>query len=127
MKFLSTTFVCAVLLAAPVLACDEEEMAQDMHAGHDMGSMEMASNSDVPLASEWTDINMKMHEGMAIDFTGDPDKDFLLGMIPHHQGAVEMAELVLKHGKDERVLELARGIIEAQEREIAMMNSWVAE
>lgn len=112
---------CAALFAVPSFACDDEQTA-GMHAGHDMG----AGGAMAPLAAEWTQINQKMHTGMAIDFTGDPDRDFLEGMIPHHRGAVEMAELVLEHGKDERVLELARAIIAAQEKEIAMMEGWLA-
>jgi len=41
-----------------------------------------------------------MHQGMAIQFTGDADRDFLAGMIPHHQGAIDMAEVVLQHGSE---------------------------
>ena len=43
--------------------------------------------------------NDKMHQGMAMHYTGNADRDFLAGMIPHHQGAIDMAEVVLKHGK----------------------------
>ena len=49
----------------------------------------------------------------------DPDAAFVLGMIPHHQGAIDMAEIVLKFGKDHHNHELARQIIAAQQREIA--------
>ena len=49
-----------------------------------------------------------MHADMSIDYTGDPDKDFIRGMIPHHQGAIDMAKVVLKYGKDPKVKELVR-------------------
>ena len=49
-----------------------------------------------------------MHADMSIDYTGDPDKDFIRGMIPHHQGAIDMAKVVLKYGKDPKVKELAK-------------------
>ena len=68
-----------------------------------------------------------MHEDMAVPLTGDADVDFLAGMIPHHQGAIDMAQVVLKHGKDPKVRKLAQEIIAAQKKEIAMMQAWLAE
>jgi uncharacterized protein (DUF305 family) len=70
-------------------------------------------------------INQKMHEGMNIAFTGNADVDFANGMIPHHQGAVEMAKVVLAFGKDPEIRKLAEAIIHAQESEIAMMRAWL--
>ncbi|PJC12843.1 MAG: DUF305 domain-containing protein, partial [Comamonadaceae bacterium CG_4_9_14_0_8_um_filter_57_21] len=67
------------------------------------------------------------HKDMAVPLTGDADRDFLAGMIPHHQGAVDMAEVVLKYGKDPRVKKLAQDIITAQKKEIAMMQGWLKE
>jgi uncharacterized protein (DUF305 family) len=66
-----------------------------------------------------------MHKAMMVGYTGDVDTDFVRGMIPHHQGAVDMAEIVLKHGKDEEVKKLAGWIIAAQKQEIAMMQHWL--
>ena len=65
-----------------------------------------------------------MHEEMAAaPQTGDPDRDFLAMMIPHHEGAVEMARLVLISGKDPLVRQLAEEIIANQKAEIAAMQS----
>ncbi len=72
-------------------------------------------------------INAKMHEGMDITFTGNADIDFVRGMIPHHQGAVDMAKTVIAFGKDPQIRKLAEEIVKAQESEIALMQSWLKQ
>jgi uncharacterized protein (DUF305 family) len=70
----------------------------------------------------------KMHESMmAMVPSGDADVDFVRGMIPHHQGAIDMAKTVLAHGKDPSIRALAEGIVKAQESEIQMMNKWLGD
>lgn len=64
----------------------------------------------------------KMDRDMAVASTGDADRDFAAMMIPHHQGAVDMALLELRFGKDERLRRLAQGIIVEQRQEIALMR-----
>jgi uncharacterized protein (DUF305 family) len=56
--------------------------------------------------------------------TGDPDRDFVAMMIPHHQGAVDMAKTELQYGKDPALRKLARTIVAAQQKEIAQMTRW---
>jgi uncharacterized protein (DUF305 family) len=70
-------------------------------------------------------INVKMHGGMDITFTGNADVDFVKGMIPHHEGAVDMAKTVLAFGKDPEVRKLAEDVIKTQAVEIAFMKEWV--
>lgn len=80
-----------------------------------------------PSTKAFIAANDRMHKGMMIKFTGDADIDFVKGMIPHHQGAIDMAKVVLEHGKDPETRKLAENIIKAQEAEIAMMNTWLAK
>ncbi|QIR86676.1 DUF305 domain-containing protein [Paracoccus sp. AK26] len=65
-----------------------------------------------------------MHEGMMNE---DADVAFACGMIAHHQGAIDMAEVLLEHGKDEQMRALAEEIIKAQVGEIEQMTTWLNE
>jgi len=58
--------------------------------------------------------------------TGDADRDFLAMMIPHHQGAIDMARAVLIHGRDPMVRQLASEIIASQQAEIDSMKARLA-
>ncbi len=59
-------------------------------------------------------------------YTGRPDSDFLAMMIPHHEGAVDMARLVLIHGRDSMVRQIAEEIIASQTVEFAAMRGRMA-
>ena len=91
------------------------------HSGHDMTGMENAATT------AFMEANMKMHAAMEIEFTGNADIDFIRGMIAHHQGAIDMAKVVLDHGKDPEVRKLAEAVIAAQTEEIAWMQDWLAK
>jgi hypothetical protein len=69
----------------------------------------------------------KMIADMAIKPTGDIDRDFVWMMTPHHQGAIDMARAVLRHGRNEQIRRLAQEIIVTQLQEIAAMRLAIGE
>jgi len=115
MRLVPLTAALALAVALPVLAQTMD------HSGHDMSGYES------PSTMAFMEANMKMHGAMEIDYTGDADIDFIRGMIAHHQGAIDMARVVLEHGDDPEVKKLAEEIIAAQEGEIRWMQDWLAK
>ena len=109
-------FAILLLLASPAMA------QSGGHQGHGA-----AAAGDTASTRAYKQANDKMHRDMSIRFTGDADRDFVAGMIAHHQGAIDMAKVVLQHGKDAEMRKLAQEIIAAQEKEIALMKEWQAK
>ena len=69
-----------------------------------------------------------MHKGMhTAPYTGEPDHDFVTMMIPHHQGAIDMAKTLLLYGKDPQMRRLAQEIITDQQSEIELMQLWLKQ
>jgi len=111
------------LLAAVLLLGCTPAFAQSM-PGMQMG----APVANEPASTKgYRHAMTKMDQGMAITYSGDADKDFVAGMIPHHQGAVDMAQVELAYGKDKQLRKLAQDIIKAQQKEIAFMERWQAK
>lgn len=68
----------------------------------------------------------RMDRDMMVPTSGNADRDFAAMMIPHHQGAVEMAEAELRFGHDLALRRLAQGIVVEQQQEIAVMRQALA-
>jgi uncharacterized protein (DUF305 family) len=68
--------------------------------------------------------NGRMSGAMAT-IDADPDVAFAQGMIPHHQGAIDMAKVELRYGKDPEMRALAERVVAAQGPEIAQMQAWL--
>ena len=66
-----------------------------------------------------------MMKNMMVPYGGNADVDFVKGMIPHHQGAIDMAKVALQYAKDPVLLKLANDIVSAQEGEIGFMTNWL--
>ena len=95
------------------------------HQGHGSHGATSPAAADTAATQAYKTANDKMHKEMGIAFSGDADVDFARGMIPHHQGAVDMAKVVLAHGKDPELRKLAEGVITEQEKEIAFLRDWL--
>ena len=91
------------------------------------GAKKAATVNDTAATKAYRAANTKMHEGMNLKFSNDADVDFIRGMIPHHQGAIDMARVVLQYGKDVQTRKWAEDIIREQAREIAEMQDWLAK
>jgi uncharacterized protein (DUF305 family) len=111
---LALAAVVAALLAATGARSDDMK-------GMNMSAKPAASPADKAYAG-----SMKtMMKGMNVKPTGNPDKDFVLMMAPHHQGAIDMAKVELQFGTDPELRQLATDIVAAQEKEIALMKAWL--
>jgi len=84
-------------------------------------------NREAAYLSEVHAAMMTMHIGMAVQPTGDVDTDFVAMMIPHHQGAIDMARAELRYGHNEKLARIAQEIIVTQQQEIAAMRLSVGE
>jgi len=107
----------AGLLALAIVAV---ATSQSFVFAHD--SVTKKTADETPFLSVNTVAMDKMMTGMAVKPTGDIDADFAAMMIPHHQGAIDMAVAYLRYGKNEQLLRLAQEIIVDQQQEIVAMH-----
>lgn len=117
------------LLAGPVLpvAADDMSSMTMQTPAPAAGTDPAALKAEQPFLDGNDAAMSKMMAGMAVPPTGDVDKDFVDMMVPHHQGAIDMAKLLLRYGKNQKLKYLAQEIIITQQQEIAAMRLAVGE
>ncbi|WP_207388376.1 CopM family metallochaperone [Lichenihabitans psoromatis] len=115
MKTILKAALIVTVLGVPTMAS-----AEDM-------KMDMGGKAGTPADKAFTASMQTMMKNMDVKPTGKTDKDFVLMMMPHHQGAIDMAKVELQYGKDPMLRTLATDIVKAQEKEIAEMKAWLAK
>jgi uncharacterized protein (DUF305 family) len=122
--------VTVPLLIAPALAQQPEKSGSTPSSmpakpGTDgqNGTSSASSPADRAMMAGMTKMNQAMS---GAPMTGDPDREFVAMMMPHHQGAIDMARVELQYGKDPTLRQMAKDIVTAQEKEIADIRRWQA-
>ena len=117
MKKLMTFITLSAVAIANYAQANEQP-----HQAH----MNMPMSTDSAMQQELMQgMNQMNQDMMAAAQYKDPDVAFAAGMLPHHIGAVKMAEVELKYGKDPEMRKLAENIINAQQAEIEQMQKWL--
>ena len=115
--------IAATMFAACGEAAQDDQSGIDAssasgrHSAHDKSGMTVAQQA-------FAAANDRMHAAMA-DIPADADEAFMRGMLAHHRGALDMAKVELKHGKDAQARDLAQRVIDAQQAEIREMEAWL--
>ena len=113
--------------AMPMPGTDGKPGMMDGQGGM-QGMGQMPAQANGPAAQAMMQSMQKMQRNMMnASLSGDADEDFVAMMMPHHQGAIDMARTELQYGKDPMLRRMASGIISAQEKEIREMQQWQAK
>ncbi len=117
--------IIAMIMMLPLLACERtEETSPVAGQTHEEAMVAQAGEPLTPAQQAFADANTRMHAAMS-EIPSNADEAFMRGMLAHHRGAVEMAEIELEHGTDPEARALAQTIIEAQMAEIEQMEAWL--
>ena len=133
MKTFVPILLTALAVAAPGLAQQtmdhsaHGDMAQMDHSAHGDMAMSGARPDDTPATTAYRAAMAEMHANMDVEYTNDADVDFMRGMIPHHQGALDMARSYLQEGKDSGMRRMAEKTIQDQEKDIRELREWMAK
>jgi uncharacterized protein (DUF305 family) len=116
------TLATALAFAACLAACSKQSSLADYIASLCAAPFRESSPEEAPFLAENVSAMTKMMIDMGIRPSGNVDNDFAAMMVPHHQGAIEMAQAELRHGRNEQLRRMAQEIIVTQQQEIAAMR-----
>ncbi|WP_295726202.1 DUF305 domain-containing protein [uncultured Bartonella sp.] len=119
-KFIAALCICCASVSYAAAQSENSNMMDKAKSAASTASQALSASS-----SALDKVNETMMKNMSIKMSGDADVDFIKMMLAHHQGAVDMAEVELKYGKDPEARKLAETIIAAQQKEIAQMQDWL--
>jgi len=124
----SSLVLAAFLAAGSLVACSEEPQSLASYIAAICSTpFRSAPEAEASYLSENVAAMTKMMIDMGIRPSGDVDADFVAMMVPHHQGAIEMAWAELRYGRNEQLRRMAQEIIVTQQQEIAAMRLAVGE
>ena len=124
MKIPTSGLFAALLLAGPT---GHAQTSAHPHGAPAAPPPAFVASTAKPFAQLMDDAMAVMDYGMrAAAMNGEPNHDFVTMMIPHHQGAVDMAKALLLSTSDPELRNLAQGIITEQQNEIRLMQAWLA-
>jgi uncharacterized protein (DUF305 family) len=119
MRITLIPIILGVLVISSSQAIAADQNVQNPHQA-------TSNNSMSTFAQQMHKSTAQMHHAMtSAPMTGDPDRDFARMMIPHHQGAIAMAEAVLEEGHDPVIRKMAQEIVENQQQEIKQLKAWL--
>lgn len=125
-KFIRAVCACSGIALSALSFSANAQTASPAPAPH--SGMQHAADATASASTQaFQQGGEKMMKEMDQPYTGNADKDFVAHMIPHHAGAVDMAQVQLKYGKDPELLKMARDIIKSQEKEMVFMKKWQAK
>lgn len=111
------TLITLSAIAVLFTACNQQEQK---HNENPHAAMEHGTTTENVMMQAMDNSMMAMHKAKQ---TGNPDYDFASMMIPHHEGAVVMAEAVVKNGKSAELIAFSKGVITVQEKEILLLKN----
>jgi uncharacterized protein (DUF305 family) len=117
-------FSVGAAISLTLLAFTANSQPAPSRSSEHMGMGKSGNADSTPSTKAFMAADEEMMKHMDAPYSGDPDQDFVSHMIAHHQGAIDMAEVELKYGKDPELRKSAAEIIQAQDKEIALMKQW---
>ena len=121
-RLLFTTTLALVALVGPATVYAQAASMTGQHSSSAAASAAVSNKPSMDMGKSMEDMHNKM---TTMRMTGNPDIDFAMMMVAHHQGAIDMAQAEIDTGKDPAMIKEAKKIIVAQKKEIAQFETWL--